>query len=171
MTKWYGPGRRPHYGSIIEAGRKRLPGAQRNLIKLAGDPLFPVISRATALSLLNSYPGEETSRAFELALMDEEALIRRTAVELLRLGDPGKQINLIVPMLYDPVRAVRMEAALRRSLELEPTNMDYLYALADYYVKVARFQEAKAIAEQMIAKHPSKKIGRDLLDFINRKLK
>ncbi|GAH80308.1 unnamed protein product [marine sediment metagenome] len=49
--------------------------------------------------------------------------------------------------------------------------MDYLYALADYYIKVGKFQEAKAIAEQMIAKHPSKKIGRDLLDFINRKLK
>jgi hypothetical protein len=45
------------------------------------------------------------------------------------------------------------------------------YALADYYIKVGKFQEAKVIAEQMIAKHPSKKIGRDLLDFIKRKLK
>lgn len=47
----------------------------------AADPLYPVIVRSTALSLLVAYPGEDTTRAFELALMDDEALIRRTAVQ------------------------------------------------------------------------------------------
>ncbi|TET47996.1 MAG: tetratricopeptide repeat protein [Dehalococcoidia bacterium] len=332
ITKWYGPGRRPHYGTIIEAGRKGEPGAHKALTRLAVDPLYPVIVRATALSLLSSYLGDETSRVYELSLMDDEALIRRTAVENLNAPDINRQVKLIAPLLYDPVKAVRIEAAsklagepskhldagqekifrtalkeyvgameysgdfafgrynlgnlyvalkrtedaidnyrdaikiddlfypakvnlamlynrlgdkdeaegllrevatahrelhdiayslglllaekkqydeaalylgraaaglpdharvhynlglllrylnrppeaeaaLRRALELEPGNMDYLYALADYYIKEGRFQEAKAIAEQMIAKHPSKKIGRDLLDFINRKLK
>jgi tetratricopeptide (TPR) repeat protein len=331
VTKWYGPGRRTHYGSIIEAGRKRLPEFQSNLIKLAGDLLYPVVVRATALSLLNSYPGEETTRAFELALMDEEALIRRTAIDSLGLEGPGKQINLIVPMLYDPVKAVRIEAArslapvaegqlneeqtrvfqaalreyqaameyaadfayarynlgnlnaslhqpekaiqdyraairiddqfypakvnlamlynqigqndeaesilrdvvtshpelhdieyslglllaekkqydeaavylkraargmpdrarihynlglllqhlkrdseaeaeLSKAVTLEPDNMDYLYALTEYYLKRGKFRKAKPIAEQMVARYPAMQVGHNLLNLINRKL-
>jgi predicted CXXCH cytochrome family protein len=113
ITKWYGPGRRAHYGTIIAAGRKQLPEARQDLIKLAGDPLYPVIVRATALSLLSAYPGDETSRAYQLALMDEEALIRRTAVDQLNVSDPQRQTALLAAMLYDPVKAVRIEAARR----------------------------------------------------------
>ena len=84
ITKWYGPGRRAHYGTILDAGRKRLPEALKDLLKLAADPLYPVIVRSTALSLLAAYPGRrDHAEAYELALMDEEALIRRTAVDHL----------------------------------------------------------------------------------------
>ena len=113
ITKWYGPGRRAHYGTIIAAGRKQLPEARQDLIKLAGDPLYPVIVRATALSLLSAYAGDETNQAFELALMDEEALIRRTAVDQLNVSDPQRQTELLAATLYDPVKAVRIEAATR----------------------------------------------------------
>ena len=58
ITKWYGPGRRAHYGTIIDDGRKRSAEAHKDLIKLAADPLYPVIVRSTALSLLAAYPGE-----------------------------------------------------------------------------------------------------------------
>ena len=331
MTKWYGPGRRPHYGTILDAGRKRVPEVKKDLIKLAGDQLFSVIVRATALSLLNSYPGEETIRAFELALMDEEALIRRTAIEFLSIANPEKQIKFMVPMLYDPVKAVRIEAArrlapvaegklteeqnkvfqavlreyqaameyaadfayarynlgnlytsmhqpekaiinyraailiddqfypakvnlamlynqqgqndeaesllrdvvtshpelhemeyslglllaekkeydeaavyltraargmpdrarihynlglllqhlkmdseaeaeLRKAVTLEPDNINYLYALTEYYLKRGKFQEAKSIAQQMVARHPAMQVGHNLLSIINRKL-
>jgi tetratricopeptide (TPR) repeat protein len=120
ITKWYGPGRRAQYGTIIEAGRKQLPEAQKDLIKLAADPLYPVIVRSTALSLLAAYPAEETSEAFELALMDDEALIRRTAVDHLRVADHTRQTTLLSSMLYDPVKAVHMEAARRMTEILDP---------------------------------------------------
>jgi tetratricopeptide (TPR) repeat protein len=113
ITKWYGPGRRPHYSTMIEAGRKETPDAGKDLIGLALDPLYPVIVRATALSLLGSYPGDETSRVYELALMDDEALIRRTAVENLHTPDINRLVKLIAPLLYDPVKAVRIEAAIK----------------------------------------------------------
>jgi len=113
ITKWYGPGRKRHYGTVIEAGRRRFPEAGKDLRRLAVDPLYPVIVRATALSLLNAYPGEETTRAYELALMDDEALIRRTAVTDLNIPDTGPGVKLISPLLYDPVKAVRIEAASR----------------------------------------------------------
>ena len=120
ITKWYGPGRRPHYGTILYAGRDRLPGAKEALIRLAGDILYPVIVRSTALSLLSAYPGEEVTRAFALALMDDEALIRRTAVENLNTPDLKKRVAFIAPLLFDPVKAVRIEAA--RRLADEPSK-------------------------------------------------
>jgi len=120
ITKWYGPGRSRHYGTIIDAGRKRRPEARKALIRLSVDPLYPVIIRSTALNLLTAYPGEESAWAIKLALMDDEALIRRTAVESIQLSDQKEQIQLIAPLLYDPVKAVRIEVA--RQLAGEPSK-------------------------------------------------
>jgi len=100
-----------------------LPEAQKDLINLAADPLYPVIVRSTALSLLAAYPTEETNKAFELALMDDEALIRRTAVDRLRVPDHTRQTTLLSSMLYDPVKAVHMEAA-RRMTEIPDPPLD-----------------------------------------------
>ena len=113
VTGWYGPGRRSHYGSIIARGRQGDPDAEEDLLLLAADPLYPVIVRATALSLLAGYPGNETQQAMEIALMDEEALIRRTAVTHIQPPDPSILAKLLAPMLYDPVKTVRIEAARR----------------------------------------------------------
>ena len=113
VTKWYGPGRRPHYGTVIEAGRKGSARAKEVLLKIAGDPLYPVIVRATALSLLVAYPGKDTLRTFELALMDDEAVIRQVAVNSLEVYDEKQMTTLLAPLLYDPVKAVRIEAARR----------------------------------------------------------
>ncbi len=137
ITKWYGPGRRAHYGTIIDAGRKQLPAVQKELIKLAADPLYPVVVRSTALSLLAAYPAEETSRSYELALMDDEALIRRTALHHLNVSDPGRQTALLASMLYDPVTAVRMEAARRLTGIADPqldSNQKKIYqtSLGEY---------------------------------------
>jgi Tfp pilus assembly protein PilF len=123
ITKWYGPGRRAHYGTIVAEGRKGSPIAHKDLIKLASDPLYPVIVRSTALSLLAAYPAQETTRAYESALMDAEALIRRTAVDHLNVSDRKRQTTLLSSMLYDPVKAVRMEAA-RRMTEISDPPLD-----------------------------------------------
>ena len=62
------------------------------------------------------------------------------------------------------------EAALIKALELESDNLDYLYALADFYLKKARFQQAKNVAEQIVAKHPTQRIGHDMLNLIEKNL-
>ena len=137
ISKWYGPGRKAHYGSIIAEGRKRSAHVHNDLIQLASDPLYPVIVRSTALSLLSAYPGEETNLAYERALMDDEALIRRTAVEYLNASDPNRQTTQLTSMLYDPVKAVRLGAA-RRMTELADPQLDsaqnvvFKTALDDY---------------------------------------
>jgi predicted CXXCH cytochrome family protein len=121
ITKWYGPGRRPHYANTIHDGRKNRPGGRKALIRLAEDPLYPVIVRATALSLLAAYPGADTTEAFQLALMDDEALIRRTAIQGFNVSEEKDFVRMIAPLLYDPVKAVRMEAAQR--LAGPPSNL------------------------------------------------
>ena len=111
VAKWYGQRYRPHYGSILHAGRQRTPEAKTDLIKLADDRLYPVIVRATALGLLRSYQGADVDEAHRKALIDEAPLMRQTAVSMLDAQPPPQLLPALVPMLYDPVQAVRIEAA------------------------------------------------------------
>lgn len=62
------------------------------------------------------------------------------------------------------------EAELSKAITLGPDNMDYLYALTEYYLKRGKLQEAKPIAEKMVARHPAMQVGHSLLNLINRKL-
>jgi tetratricopeptide (TPR) repeat protein len=123
VTKWYGPGRRAHYGEILASGREQSPQAKDALIRLAADPLYPVIVRATVLELLRQYPGEDVDEVYEKALLDGEALIRRTAVSGYDRIPPDRRLAALVPMLYDPVKAVRIEAA-RQLADLTDKTLD-----------------------------------------------
>ena len=111
IEKWYGQRHRPHYGTILHAGRQRLPEVLDDLVKLTQDRLYPTIVRATALALLAGYPVEQMSHAFERALRDEESLVRYTAIRDLPAYDLDKSLRLVAPLLYDSTRAVRIEAA------------------------------------------------------------
>jgi predicted CXXCH cytochrome family protein len=108
---WYGKARKPHYGTTLAAARRGEPSALGGLVRLAGDPLSPVVVRATALSLLVAYPGPEADAALRRALVDEEALLRRTAAATLRITDPAERVARLAPLLADPLRAARLDAA------------------------------------------------------------
>jgi tetratricopeptide (TPR) repeat protein len=112
-ARWYGQARKPHYGTVVASGRARAPQAHGQLVRLAGDNLYPAIARATALSLLGAYPEDENTPAFARALSDEEALVRHTAVSNINLSDPKEMVEMVAPLLFDHVRAVRMQAAVR----------------------------------------------------------
>ncbi len=60
------------------------------------------------------------------------------------------------------------ENELRAALELEPQNLEFKYALADFYLKRGLFEQARPIAEDMAAMHPENPIGGQMLDFIRR---
>ena len=115
-TKWYGETRKPHYGTIIAAGRTRQPEAEVDLIRLAEDPLVPAIARATGLELLRSYPSPASQTTLAKALEDDDALLRYTAIRSLEYFDADTRLKRIAPKLYDPVKAVRMEAAMMLSV-------------------------------------------------------
>jgi tetratricopeptide (TPR) repeat protein len=111
-TKWYGESRKPHYGEVIAAGRTQKQEAEQELIRLAEDALHPAIVRATALELLRSYPSAASRAALSKALEAEDALLRYTAIRSLAFFDAETRLKRVAPKLYDPVKAVRMEAAM-----------------------------------------------------------
>ncbi|MCJ7600794.1 MAG: tetratricopeptide repeat protein [Desulfobulbaceae bacterium] len=115
-TKWYGESRKPHYGTVIAAGRALRPEAEAELIRLAEDPLLPGIVRATVLELLRSYPSPASRTSLTKALESDDALLRYTAIRSLAFFDAETRLKRIAPKLYDPVKAVRMEAAMMLSM-------------------------------------------------------
>jgi len=110
---WYGQKRKPHDGTILAAGRRSDPAAERDLVQLSEDELRPMVARATAVELLGAYPGSAARNAIEKTLSDPEPLLRATAARRLPVGDPATLARLLGPLLQDPVRAVRNEAAAR----------------------------------------------------------
>jgi Flp pilus assembly protein TadD len=110
---WYGKKRKPHWGTVIAAGRAREEAAVPGLVALAADARQPVVARATALDLLAAYPRAEAQEALGRALADPEPLVRVTAAARFVDPDPGGLARRLGPLLGDPVRAVRAEAAAR----------------------------------------------------------
>jgi len=115
IQDWFGTGRAgtPHYGEILAAGRNRQSEALPMLAELARQTHQPAIVRATAIELLRSYGAQATNEMIH-ALSDEDGLVRATAVPGLsgQSGvDPQVRMTNLAPLLHDPVRAVRIEAA------------------------------------------------------------
>jgi tetratricopeptide (TPR) repeat protein len=111
--EWYGTAKRPHYGQVFAAARAGRADARAQLIAIAEDPLYAAIVRATALTLLEQYPGPDVTETFNQALGDDDALIRYTALSSLVAESGERYVELVSPLLFDPVKAVRIEAAAR----------------------------------------------------------
>jgi len=140
--KWYGLARKPHYGTTLAAGRRGTSEAGEDLIRLAGDMLYPAMVRATALSLLPNYPSPESIAAFALALVDEDALVRYTAVNNASAASGQEFVDLLAPLLFDPVRSVRIMAASR--LADAPAEMLKPYQQEALAASLAEYEEAMA---------------------------
>ncbi|MFO1074897.1 MAG: cytochrome c3 family protein [Geminicoccaceae bacterium] len=113
IAEWYGPQRRrePTFGEALGAARMARPDAATRLVALAGDGSMPAIARATAVAALESYPDERSLATVRAALADPDPLVRLAAVGTVGGLDPGLRLELAEPLLADPVRAVRLEAA------------------------------------------------------------
>ena len=112
VARWYGSERshEPHFAEAILAGRSGDRDAEIKLIKLALDKKQPAIVRATGLELLQGY-GEDALAAMATLTKDENALVRTKAVAGLDGLDPSSRARAAAPLLDDPIRAVRVEAA------------------------------------------------------------
>ncbi len=59
---------------------------------------------------------------------------------------------------------------LEAALELEPENIDYLYALATHLIDRRDLAAAGELAERIIAAQPDLSLGRELKEMVRRKL-
>jgi Tfp pilus assembly protein PilF len=102
--------REPHFGGDLHAARAGDRDAGERLRRLAADAGAPAIARATALSMLDSWPGPATTAAVGRAAMDAEPLVRLGAASTLLAIAPAEQRRFL-RLCDDPLRAVRVEAA------------------------------------------------------------
>ncbi len=113
VNKWYGHAAQgfQRFADTLDRGRAGAPGAEQSLEGLIADREQPAIARATALSMLANYAPLPTDAAIGTGVSDDSALVRRAAARALSDSDPIGSANALAPLLRDPVRAVRIEAA------------------------------------------------------------
>ena len=116
--------------------------------------------------VLDAYP-EQHDTAYSLALLlvgvgkVDEGLqyLERAAKAMPERSRIQYNYGLLLAQM---LRDDDAEVALRSALSLEPQNLDYLYALADFLYKRDRYEPALAIAERMIQAHPQQRVGYDI---------
>jgi tetratricopeptide (TPR) repeat protein len=112
VERWYGHAPRSfqRFAGALAASEKGEPGAEIALASLAADATQPAIARASAIARL----GIETptaAAAVSRALSDADPLVRRAAVESVGGGPAEQRARLLAPLLKDPIRSIRVEAA------------------------------------------------------------
>ncbi len=115
VARWYGDDRRtePHWGSVFAKARQGRSDAWTKLAQVAADRELPGIVRATALEGLGARGGSipEGAGAVRDAVDDPDDWVRLGAVRGADAIDPRERFAVIGPLLSDPRRAVRVEAA------------------------------------------------------------
>jgi predicted CXXCH cytochrome family protein len=182
ISAWHGPIRKqsPHYGEALRAGRNAEHGAQQQLIDIAMDDTQADIVRATALEVLGQNLNQASFAAIEQGLRAENALVRRAAAGALERLNRRDRIRFVFPLLDDPVRSVRLEAAhllatvplgtlpeepratLARAFgEFERAHREMadrpesLTTLANFYRDRGDVRRSEATYQAAIARHPS----------------
>ncbi len=113
MDTWYGKNwrERKHFGQALHAGATQGIAALPALMSLAQDPSTPDIVRASALNLAQQYANPATLTATQKLLEDKNPLVRREALGMIASANRQTRIQMVTPLLADPIRGVRIEAA------------------------------------------------------------
>ena len=108
LAEQHGPRTDQHYAETLHAARRGDPGAAALLTALVDDTSQPAIVRATGLQML----GRRASRStVGRALADDDPLVRLAALGVVETFEPSMRPPAALPLLEDPVRMVRGEAA------------------------------------------------------------
>ncbi|MGE5770070.1 MAG: multiheme c-type cytochrome, partial [Betaproteobacteria bacterium] len=144
IERWFGPTRKGFqtWTETFAATRAGEPDAAAMLLKLAVDFDAPSIARATAFESLTDHPSREVAAATQGGLGDADPLVRLAALRALRPYPAQYLWPLAKPLLADPVRAVRIEAAsLLADVPrdgLPPADRERLSRAVDEYVAAQR---------------------------------
>jgi predicted CXXCH cytochrome family protein len=148
LNEWRGSEswQRAHFAPAIEAGRRGFANAE--LVEVVNNKDFPGIARATAISLLAQPFSSREYRTLEAELGSADALIRIAALQQVRALPADVRLRLPgAKLLADPVRGVRIEAAIAYAgtQDLLPIEVARAWAQAE--------QDFRA-ANQAIANRP-----------------
>ena len=180
IEQWYGHGPQgfQRYAEVFADAERAAPGAGRDLASFVKDRSQPAIARAEALETLARFPNQATIEAARAGIRDSDSLIRRASVGTLGLLPPEQRLPLLAPLLNDPIRSVRMEAAWvladamgqasltqqtafhKAAAEYEATQRynadrpEARAALGNFYARLGRPNEAEAQLRSALALDP-----------------
>jgi predicted CXXCH cytochrome family protein len=131
ITEWYGKSRNKHYGSTFAAAEDGDTAAIAGLIEMStsSDNQYPPILRATAASLLANFADVRCYQTLRFLLNDPAPLIRTFAVRGYQPASYEELKETVVPLLNDPVKSVRIEAANKLTI-LPPEQIDSTFKQA-----------------------------------------
>jgi tetratricopeptide (TPR) repeat protein len=144
VAGWRGqsPAPDPHFGEALALGRQGGAGAHAALADLARSDRAPGIARASAVRLLAARPGPHSSSALRAAARDDDPLVRMAAAEATESLPPELRWDAAAPLLRDPLRVVRIEAA--RSLAGAPPRAGVPGERAALAEALAEYRAAQA---------------------------
>ena len=113
MDQWYGKAWRErwHYGTTLHAGVTQGAKSLPALLALAEDAMAPPIVKATAASLAGPYIRPQSLPAVRKLLANVDPAMRIAALGMVEAFEPAARAQAAAPLLADPVRGVRVEAA------------------------------------------------------------
>ena len=165
-----------HYGSAIAAGRSA--NANEQLITAIANPEFPAIARATQLSLIAPPAAAQEMEAISSSFGDPDPLVRIGALRALANVPTATRGLTGSYLLRDPVRGVRVEAALafveqrdllpledarahalaideyRRSLLITASSPDSAVLLAELESRLGNTRSARRFYEHALRRDP-----------------
>lgn len=126
--------------SAVRNGAGNMP-----LLGVIADSELPGIVRATAVAGLSRPASEQDGRAIQAVLNDPDPLVRMAAVGSAALLPPEARVQLLQPLLQDPVRSVRIETA-----RLVAPLRDYLSQDSGFTAAADEYRDA----QQAVASRP-----------------
>ncbi len=151
--RWWGDKARkqPHYGQTMYAAREELAPAEAALQQLVGDSSRPGIRRATAASLLARNGGATSTATLSKALADPDPLVRDGALTAAEGIAREQRLALVSPLLRDPIRTVRIDAA--RTLASVPKDQMNSSERADFEAALAEYVQSQMVDSDRAEAH------------------
>ncbi len=113
VKSWYGDASTgyQHYAEVLYAAWNEQADSGNTLAALIRNMDTPAIARASAFGRIGPYLSAATLDVLPQGLADNDPGVRTAAVAALESVPADLRVPLAFPMLEDPVRAVRIEAA------------------------------------------------------------
>ncbi len=110
---WYGhrPEGLQRYAAAFAYAERGAAEAGRSLATVARDLSQPPFARASALQALARFPSAGAREVAQGAVSDADPLVRHASVAALASAPPSERWAALSPLLADPIRTIRVDAA------------------------------------------------------------
>jgi tetratricopeptide (TPR) repeat protein len=143
IKKYYGERKKITYASVIADGYLQKENADTSLIRLIKNDLYPEMVRVTAISYLSAYDNPAVDSVIKEMLYNIEPLVRERAIDAFNPISDQALVRVIFPLLDDPIRMVRIAAAVKLSAlgkeNFTERQLKLLTEVLDEYLKTLEY--------------------------------